>query len=477
MTQTFEFHSVLPTSCEEAFRYHARPGALQRLIPPWESVSVIKSNGSIETDSEVLLRLKLFPGISKDWLARHEAFHPPRQFSDRQVYGPFASWKHDHCFEPISSEQCRLTDRVTYEIPFGSIGSLLGSSHVKRQLRRMFAYRHQITKEDLELGSRLTEIEKQKRPDGNRSHPSRRIAISGSSGLIGRRIVALLTVLGHHVILLKRPSSKDRFAIGNHSTTVTSWSPEKGLANPKELDGVDAVIHLAGRSIASGRWTDKVKKELWKSRVDATAVLCEQLSALEKPPSAFVSASGIGFYGSRGNECITENSIPSDDFLGRLASAWEDASVVLDERGVRRAVGRLAIVLDPLEGALAKLLPVFRWGGGGRLGSGDQYWSWITADDAASAFIWLALNPHCSGPFNFSASSEPMSGWVSKLSKVLNRPALLPVPAFALQLAMGEMADALLLSSANAANDKLREAGYVFRTTDLSQAFHSLLGQ
>jgi len=471
----FEKSIELPVSQVEAFGYHARPGALDRLVPPWESVEVIKSANSILPGSEVLLRASIL-GIRLDWLARHDRYDPPNLFSDVQVYGPFASWVHTHSFSAIETNRCTLTDKIDYELPLGAIGKLFGSGIAFKKLDALFRFRHRQTFEDLTFGNMLKNFTKGE---------SKTVAVSGCNGLIGKSVCSLLTVLGHRIIKLDR--SQDSSPITNTAVSIlnsdsrpivskTPWDPKNGLLRPEDLDGIDAVIHLAGKGIGDSRWSESVRNELISSRVDATEKLTSQLARLSNPPKAFVSASGVGIYGSIGTSVADESFPVADDFLGELVSNWESASSILDTCGTRRCFGRLGIVLDPRSGALAKLLPVVRWGVGGRMGNGDQYWSWISKEDAASAFLWLALNPSCSGPYNFVGGADTNRQFTQTLASLLSRPAFLPAPSFALKIALGEMADSLLLTSTNASNQKLLSSGFQFRSTSLEDAFQHILG-
>ncbi len=473
----FERAVELPASIETCFAYHERLGALNRLLPPWESVSIERSDNSLEPGSEVLLKARLC-GLTFHWLARHEQLDRPKRFVDRQVTGPFAEWRHEHCFESLDKNRTRLVDRIQYQLPFGTLGSRISQSIVERKLSSMFEYRHRITQQDLQFGSLIESA------TGGMA-TSKRVAVSGSHGLIGTQVVSLLSVLGHRVIRLERPEARSRLAmtepVSPHSLvanqpTSTVWDPQSGLATPQDLNGLDAIIHLAGKGIGDGRWTERTKADLTSSRVDATSILVGQLSKLPQPPKAFISASGVGIYGDRGSEELDESQPASNDFLGQLALGWEQASQMLVNCGTRVCVGRLGIVLTPAGGALAKMLPTFRWGLGGRFGSGKQYWSWIGHQDAVSAFVWMALNEKCRGPYNFVSGSATNQEFTNRLATTLSRPAFLPVPAFVLRTAMGGMADSLLLNSTRASGHHLVESGYRMRQTDLSQTFRELLG-
>lgn len=294
------------------------------------------------------------------------------------------------------------------------------------------------------------------------------VAISGSSGLIGSALGQRLISDGHQVHRLVRPGSSSQQDVVDFASDI-EWDPQTGLKNPERLSGFDAVVHLAGRSIASHRWSDEEKQRLWDSRVPATATLAEQLGDLATPPKAVVSCSATGIYGDCGSRIVDESTDSANSFLGRLSSQWEEACLPLAAAGVRVVHPRLGIVLSPHGGALQRMLPIFRTGLGGRLGSGSQYWSWIALEDCLRGLEWLISNGSANGPYNF-VSPNPVTNaeFTNELAEALHRPALLPAPKFGLRLALGEMADALLLCSCRALPDRLLAAGFEFE--------HPLLG-
>ena len=243
------------------------------------------------------------------------------------------------------------------------------------------------------------------------------------------------------------------------------------------MQNLDAVIHLAGKGIASSRWTDSAKQAIRESRIQGTQALVSDLSKLDSPPKAFVCASGVGIYGDRASEILDETARTGDDFLAHLAVDWESAAMDFEKTGNRVVVGRLGIALHPRKGALAKLLVPFRLGLGGPVGDGRQYWSWIHVDDAAAGFIYLAANPNCIGAYNLVAPEQSNNRTFSEtLGRVLNRLSLMPAPAFALRLMLGEMADAMLLASTRAKCGRLIEEGFPFRSSTLEDCLRHLLG-
>ena len=298
----------------------------------------------------------------------------------------------------------------------------------------------------------------------------RRVAVTGASGFVGSRLVLSLRQRGWDVTRLVRKRSAAKTSDLQPGELL--WDPSSGLEHPEQLNGFDAVVHLAGRSIAAARWTALEKNRIYDSRVLSTKQLVKQLAALEQRPPVFVGASAVGFYGDCGSDVVDESRPAGDSFLADVAKHWEAAAQPLAEMNVRVAHARLAMVLDPAESALAKMLPLFRWGVGGRLGGGDQYWSWVAIDDVVNGLGWLVENPQASGAYNL-CSPKPVTNaqFTTALANAVGRPAIFPAPKFALRLAMGEMADALLLTSCRAVPRRLEEAGFVMRYQELTDYF------
>jgi len=293
------------------------------------------------------------------------------------------------------------------------------------------------------------------------------IAVTGSSGLVGAALVSFLTAGGHRVIrLVRKPPSGDD----------VQWDPTEGVRDLSRLEGVDAVIHLAGDNIAAGRWTPQRKDEIRRSRVEGARRLSESLAKLSQRPKALVSASAIGFYGDRGDEILTEDSALGMDFLAQVCQEWEAATEPAARAGIRVVRLRFGMILSPMGGALRKMLLPFRLGAGGRMGSGAQYVSWIAIDDAIGAIHHAVGAESLHGPVN-AVSPAPVTNaeFTRVLARVLSRPAIFPMPAFAARLAFGEMADALLLASARVMPTRLQASGYRFRFPELEGALRHLL--
>lgn len=456
MAAVFERRCRIEAPAEEVYRWHARPGAFERLSPPWDPPRVESRADGIE-DEGARVVLRLGP-LGLRWVAEHHDAIPGREFRDRQVQGPFAAWEHLHRMEPQEDGVSQLLDRVEYALPLGAIGERLGGGFVHRQLAALFAFRHRVTAADLATHA------------GCRRGIPMRFAVTGSSGLVGQALVPFLTTGGHEVLRLVRRPTRDPGEV--------HWDPSSGALDHGAIDGVDAVVHLAGANIAAGRWSPARKAALRESRIGPTRLLAQTLAGLPRPPRVLVSASAIGIYGHRGDAWLDESSPPAADFLGALASDWEQAATSAADAGIRVVSLRTGIVLTPSGGALGRMLPAFRAGLGGRLGSGRQWTSWIALDDLICAIHFLATTPGLAGPFNAVAPSPVTNDTLTRtLAAVLGRPAVLPVPAAALRLLFGEMADAALLSSTRVKPARLTEAGYAFRFPDLEGALRHLLGR
>ncbi len=310
-----------------------------------------------------------------------------------------------------------------------------------------------------------------------------KILVSGSSGLVGTAVVEALARDGHTVCRLKRPESATRpskqfaAAAGSRASEPTvRWDPVSGNFDAAGAEGADAVVHLAGASIAQGRWNDARKRLLRSSRVDATHHLVGVLSKLARPPQVFVAASAIGYYGDRSDEELTEQSAPGNDFLAMLARDWEAEAARTEQSGARTVMLRFGVILSTHGGALPRMLPPFRIGGGGRLGSGKQWMSWLTLDEAVGMVRHALGNPQVRGPVNAVAPNPVRNTEFTRiLGRVLHRPRIFPVPAVALRLLLGEMAEALLLCSQRVLPAKLAALGYSFLQPELEPALGALL--
>ncbi len=294
------------------------------------------------------------------------------------------------------------------------------------------------------------------------------VLISGSTGLVGEALVARLTQGGCQVTrLVRREAGADE----------VSWDPAGGRLSAEDLAGIDAVVHLAGENIAAGRWSDVRKARIRNSRVHGTRLLAETLAAMVEPPRVFLSASAIGFYGSRGDEIMSEASSAGAGFLAAVCGEWERAAEAAEEVDLRLAYLRFGVILSPAGGALQKMLTPFRMCAGGILGGGKQYMSWISLDDAVGAIVHALEGDSVRGPVNVvSPNAVTNREFTKTLGRVLGRPTILQVPGFVARIAFGEMADEMLLSSTRVAPTRLTETGYEFAHPQLESALRHVLG-
>lgn len=449
--------TLLPVSAEAAYDWHARPGALERLSPPFVATRVLRKTGGIEPGSEVELSVPLGPFRTR-WVARHGAARPGVEFCDEQVSGPFRRWRHVHRFEARSASECVLEDAIEFELPGGFLGRAIGEPMARRQIERTFTFRHQITASDL-----------RRHAQASPAMPLR-IVVSGASGLVGSALLPFLSTAGHTPVKLVRPpktSGKD----------AVLWDPSKSQIDRAALEGADAVVHLAGENIAARRWSPAVKAEIERSRVQSTKLLAETIASLERPPKVFVCASAIGFYGERGDEVLDESSRAGTGFLADVCQKWESAAQPAAARGIRTVHLRFGVILSGRGGALAKMLTPFKLGAGGRVGSGRQWMSWVALEDVIGSILFAVTQP-VSGPANVVSPNPVTNAEFTKvLGKVLSRPTIFPMPAPIVRIAFGELGDALLLGSQRVLPKALQRGGFRFLYPDLEAALRFELGR
>ncbi len=444
-------HSSVVDACrEEVFAWHARPGAIQRLLPPWQPITVISEAPSL-ADGRAVLGLPA--GLR--WTAQHQPadYDPPACFVDTRVRDGWRSlplamsgtWRHQHRFDVVDAGRTRVTDRVDTPVP-------------ANLLRPMFVYRHRQLADDL--------VSHQ----WSHAHGQRpaTVAVTGSTGLIGTALAAFLSTGGYRVIrLVRRPP---------HGDAERRWNPDSPDADL--LDGVDAVVHLAGASIA-GRFTEAHKRAVRDSRVGPTRRLAECAAAATNGPSTFVCASAIGVYGyDCGEAQLDESSSKGGGFLSDVVAAWEEATGPASAAGLRVVSVRTGIVQTPRGGTLRLMRPLFAAGLGGRLGSGRQWLSWIDVDDLIEIYHRALVDPALSGPVN-AVAPQPVrnTDYTSTLARILHRPALLPVPDIAPALLLGEQgARELATATQRVVPSRLMEAGHRFRRPTIEQCLRYQLG-
>lgn len=454
---TLVYRSWLPVPVETALAWHANLGAFERLTPPWVDVRAVDGRGTNAPGDWKRLRLGKGP-VGIDWTLVHEASDGDAGFVDVQQAGPFRSWRHEHRFTPAADGQSVLEDRIMYALPRTLPGRAIADRLVQRQLEQTFRFRHRRTRTDLA-----------RHAEAGISRPLR-IAVTGSSGMVGRQLVPFLRTGGHDVMRLVR--RRPRVADEIH------WDPATGQIDAAVLEGVDAVIHLAGVSIAGGRWTRARKEAIRESRVDGTRLLAETLAGLAKPPRVLVSASATGYYGDGGETVLTESAEQGSGFLADVCAGWEAAASPASDAGIRVVHPRFGIVLGGSGGMLAQLAPVFRLGLGTPLGSGQQWMSWIALDDLLGIVLHAVSDDQVAGPLNAVAPEAVTNAeFTETLAGVLHRPVLFRAPAPALRLVAGELADALLLASQRARPARLEEQPFRFEFPTLDDALRHELGR
>lgn len=295
-----------------------------------------------------------------------------------------------------------------------------------------------------------------------------KIVIAGASGLIGKAFIEAARADGHEIKKLVRRDTR--------AADEITWDPATGALSPEVLEGIDAVVNLAGENLAAGRWTNERRERILRSRVDATRTLVVAVGKLARKPQVWLNASAVGFYGDRGDEILLETALIGQGFLSEVCLAWETHAEGAARNGVRTVLLRFGTVLAGEGGALAKMLPVFRLGLGGRLGRGTQWMSWVALEDVVGVMLHALREPRFTGPVNVVAPQPVRNAeFAATLGRVLHRPAILPAPAFALRLAFGEMADEALLASTRAEPRRLAELGYTFRQPALEAALRAML--
>jgi len=437
---------VVGAPLEEVFAWHARPGAIRRLTPPWMPVKVVAEAKSLR-DGRAVLRLPA--GLSWTAAQQPDRYDPPRRFADVLVTQPLRSllrWTHVHEFASEGDESTRVTDSVSSRVP-------------DRLQTEMFAYRARQLEGDLASHQWAKQ---------HLTQPMT-VAITGSSGLIGSALAAFLSTGGHRVIRLVRGSPGDQ--------DERKWDPDSPDA--AILDGVDALVHLAGASIG-GRFSRSHKERIRSSRIAPTARLAELAAHSGPGLRCFVAASAIGYYGSdRGDEVLTEASARGDGFLAEVVADWEGATAPARRGGVRTVIVRTGVVQSSSGGALRLIRPLFAAALGGRLGDGRQWTSWIGLDDLLDVFLRALVDPDLDGPLNAVAPETVRNvEYTTTLAPVLKRPAFVAVPAFGPGLLLGtEGARELALASQRVTPQRLLEAGHHFRFPALEPALRHTLGR
>lgn len=451
---------------EDVAAWHERPGALVRLTPPGLGQVADPSAGGVEHGRTVAAQIGpgVLPGAVRPvWRLEHGPVTRTADeliFEDHQVSGPFRRWEHAHHLRrrQLSAHAegaTRIDDTLTVELP--TPAGRLGDGLLEGQLDRLFGYRTRQLQQDLDFHARYAEV------------PRRTVAIAGVSGLIGTQIAALLTTAGHTVRRMVRGRATGPGEI--------SWDPSAGRLDPADLEGVDAVITVGGRSIAT-RFTPRAKRDILSSRVSGTSLIARTLARMGDGPRVLVQASAIGAYGAqRPGELLTEADAYAEGFLAQVCEQWEAASRPAAQAGVRVVQLRTGIVLSDGGGALLPQLPLFWAGLGGRLNRPEAMLSWITLDDMARAYVHALLTENLVGPVN-AVAPRPASAaeFARTLGRVLRRPSRVPVPRFGPRLLLGaDGAAELVQADQNVSDERLRASGFAAAHADLETALRHVL--
>tara|TARA_B100001123_G_scaffold52212_1_gene54427 strand:- start:400 stop:1881 length:1482 start_codon:yes stop_codon:yes gene_type:complete len=472
---SFESKLKVDVSVDKLFDWHNNPGAYERLTPPFDPVAVKYRRGNID-GGEVHIKLPPIAGVIPvpTWVAKHHSYKKNLQFMEDQSKGPFVgvlpfwngSWQHQHLFKKLDKNSSLLTDKIYYDFPMDPFGSFLGGAYTKNRLKQMFAYRKNVTMNDLYAQSKYT------------GKPLE-IAVTGGSGLIGSELIPYLTTAGHKVqkIVRCRPKKGE-----------LTWNIDEGTIS--NLEGKDAIVHLAGEPInkpLGGKiplpWTKWKRKEILESRVNSTRLLSERLASLKKRPKVLVCASAIGYYGDNGDEMLSEDAENGTDYFSKVVREWEEAAKPAIDAGIRVVFLRLAPVMSPLGGALQVLSLPAMIGSSPPVAGGKQWWSWIGIDDAVGSVYHAIITDALSGPVNV-ASPNPVrqKKWASVLANVFwgklgFLTTILPVPGIILKTFLGEFGNVLALSSIRVDSTKLIDSGYKFRFEELEDCFRHVLGR
>lgn len=428
---------------------------MERLLPPWERNTVISKDGTISPGSRV--KLKMYAGPFPFYFhACHIEDNPGRMFRDVQEKGPFSYWSHSHFFHD-TDEGSILEDKIEYALPGHRFLPSFVKSQVEKKLTRIFLHRQHTLKADIELHQRC-------------SQTPLKILLSGASGVLGKRLIPLLTTGGHTVYTLvrKRPTP---------NKNEIFWDPETGFLSQSDLPEVDSVVHLAGEPIGLKRWTTESRQRVLNSRVKGTELLAKTLAAMKKPPKVLLSASAVGYYGNCHAQLTDENKSPGRDFISTVCKEWEDAAKPARRAGIRTVFLRMGVSMSPAGGALKRILSTSPLGFIRYFGSGEQYISWISDDDLISAILHALTCPDLEGPVNIAAP-EPVTNreLMQTLAKITGRPLLFPISTDIFQIMYGQMAREIILSGCRVSSKKLQDSGFKFRHPSLETAIRSLLG-
>ena len=458
----YEHTATFPFSRETVWNWHARPGAVRRIMPEWEGIRPLEVGG-IKDGAVTTFRMSI--GIvPQKWKAKHHSYIEGEQFCDNMIKGPFARWNHTHKFLENGTDEMKIQDTIDWKLPFHFFTRIGAPIMVMPRVHQMFKHRSRRILADL------------KRQEMFKDAPRKRILISGSTGLIGTQLGAFLETDGHDVHRLLRPSTK--LHADQDPAKVVKWNDHTGEILEGSLENFDVVIHLAGAGIGDKRWSKKRKKLITESREIPGRNLSNALAELSSPPSLFMCASAIGFYDNRGDEDLDETSSIGNGFLAKICKKWEDAMKPASDAGIRTIIMRNGIVTTASGGMLQQILLPAKLGGMGPIGGGRQWQSWISFDDCIYAMHYLMNHEDASGVFNMTSPNPVTQKQYAKtLGKVLRRPAFAPVPGFVMKILFGELGKSLILDGQKVHPKRLLELGFEFEHETLESALRDTLGR
>ena len=441
-----EWRSTMPVNVETLREWHARAGALERLTPPWQKTCAAgQGNGtrggaSGETSGGT-------SGETSDWIGGEA------NLVDR----PFAVWHHRRRFVARSEHESVMEDYLEFKLPFAGVGAI-GNGRMRRELERIFRFRHERLRHDLERHAAFCD------------RPRLKVAVAGASGMVGSQFCSFLTSGGHEVRRLVRRTPA--------SANEVHWDPARGEIDAAALAGLDAVVNLAGENIGQ-RWSPQKRIAIKASREQGTALLAQTLASLDAPAPALVNTSAVGYYGAGLSDAVLDEDSPAgNDYLAEVCLAWEGATATARESGVRVVTPRFGVVMSAREGALAKQLRPYRLGAGGPVGSGKQWLSWVAPDDLVAIIYTLLYDNELSGVVNAVAPQPVVNREFARvLGRVVRRPAVLPLPALAVRGLFGEMGEVMLLRGQRVVPMRLQTNGFRWYYPDLEGALRFELGQ
>ncbi len=464
MRARFKKESFFSVPKQELFAFHERDDAFSLLTPASENIEVGSTASTLAPSDEVVRFAVRFGPLRFRFENVHTVYEPFDLFVDEQRRGLFTEWRHTHRFREAGWDgdpASMLSDEIVYSHPLLP----LLNPFVRHRLKRLFEYRHLAT-------AREVHSERESRSEA----PGMCVAITGATGLIGRRIAQILVEGGSRVIALARNVEKARKQLGNQVSCV-HWNfsePDEG-GWKRYLSEADGVIHLAGTPLFKQRWTDAFKREMEQSRILGTRQLVDAIIASEQKPRVFISASALGYYGTDPDRVVDEQTAPANDLLARICVNWENEARRLDAHGVRTVQMRIGIVLSTESGALKELLPLFRMGMGGTMGDPHPYINWVHIEDMARMFTMVLKNEKMHGPHN-AVAPNPVSNaeFARAIARALKRPALLRLPVPVLRIILGE-AGQYASGGPRVRGEKIRDSGYRFFFSDLDRALSNLL--